>query len=760
MRMKIFILLIVLFAASFVSGDIVYRSPDLKDDVLLLESTDNTKLIEFNLPALESVNMEIENFGQGTAFRIPSDGGYLAVIGSPDLPVLRRMVLIPPTGNIELEIVSEETQPLGNYNVVPYQLPPTYSGGPSPYRIDNSVYNNSQDFPSSSVQLESINILRDIRIAWIRFNPVRVNPVTGEVSIVTSVVVNVMDTGGSGENELARVPQGYTRSFLKLYEEAIGFEPVMDSDVIDGSYLFIGTTESIGEAQSLISWKKQKGYNVEIGLLSDIGTSVSAIDAWIENAFNTWPNPPEYIMLVGEDTVVPTPQYAGSYTHAADNKYAVVGSGVLPSMHIGRICGNDTADLAYISWKIQQNEMNPYQPTGENWFMKGFSMACTDFEAPQEALRLHQLFQANAIESDFYCNSLGGATPDHAQIIADINQGRQVISYIGHGDPTQWVTSSFTISNIAALTNGRRMPWVYTIGCQNGEFDTYYCFCEAFLSEGSIADPKGAITIMGSSTYTPVGPGDTLQVHTFRGYFTEGLHHLGAAHTWGKEKCAQYFGTGGDDMIMMAHVFGDPETDIYNDTAPLSLLTNTHSANISPGTFQVIVTDDSKAPVEGALVAAYYSSTDELLDSDYTDASGIVNLNISSIPGSNQVTITSTAHNKYPDVTYATPTVGIGDASSGVVPSFFLNLPAPNPVTSTSSIEFGIPSAGSAELTVYDLSGRLVTFLQTEELEAGTHSISWNATTGSGEAVPNGVYFMKLIAPSAEALTQMFLVLR
>ncbi len=758
--MKFLTLLVLIFTAAYVSGEIVYRSPDPKDDIVLIGSTDNTKLIEFNLSALESVNMEMESFGRGTAFRIPSNGGYLAIVGSPDLPVIRRMVLIPPTGNIELEIVSEETQPLGNFNVVPYQQPPTYSGEPSPYRIDNSVYGTSRDFPSSPVQLESINILRDIRIAWIRFNPVRVNPVTGEVSIVTSVVVNVVDTGGSGENELVRAPGGYTRSFLKLYEQAIGFEPVNESDIIDGSYLFIGTTESIGQAQNLISWKKQKGYNVKIGLLSDIGTSVSAIDAWIENAFNTWPNPPEYIMLVGEDTVVPTPQYTGSETHAADNKYAVVGSGVLPSMHIGRICGNDTADLAYISWKIQQHEMNPYQPTGENWFMKGFSLACTDFEAPQEALRIHHLFQANAIQSDFYCDALGGTSPNHAQIIADINQGRQVISYIGHGDHTQWITSSFSISDIAALTNGRRMPWVYTIGCQNGEFDTYYCFCEAFLSEGSIADPKGAITIMGSSTYTPVGPGDTLQIHTFRGYFTEGLHHLGAAHTWGKQKCAQYFGTGGDDMIMMAHLFGDPETDIYNDTAPLPILTNTHLPNITPGTFQVTVTDNSKAPVEGALVAAYYADTDTLLDSGHTNASGIVNLNIPSIPGSNQVTITSTAHNKYPGITFATPAVGIGEASSGVVPSFFLKMPTPNPVTSTASIEFGIPSAGSTELTVYDLSGRLVTALQTGKIEAGTHSISWNATNGSGEAVPNGVYFMKLTAPSAETLTRMFLVLR
>ncbi|MEN8208040.1 MAG: C25 family cysteine peptidase [Candidatus Fermentibacteria bacterium] len=754
--MKLFTLLIVLFAAAFVSGEVVYRSPGSVEDIVLLESTDNTKTIEFNLSALECFETELEEFGSGSVFRIPADGGFLATIGSPDLPVIRTMVLIPSSGDIELEIVSEESQYLGNYSIAPYQNPPTYTGGPSPYKIDYSVYSASQVFPASSVELESIVILRDIRVAWIRYNPVSVNPATGDVSIVTSVVVNVKGIGGTGENELTRSTTGYTRSFLDLYEEVIGFEPVIDTDIIDGSYVFIGSEESIAQAQDLISWKKQKGFNVEVGLLSAIGGSVSEIDAWLENAFNTWPNPPEYILLVGEETVVPTPNYSG---HAADNLYAVLGTGTaLPSMNIGRICGNDTADLAYISWKIHQNEMNPYQP-GANWFLKGFSMACTDFEAPEEALRIHQLFQAHAIDSDFYCAALGGTTPNLSQIIADMNAGLQVINYIGHGSPTAWMTTGFDIGDISALTNGRMMPWVFTIGCQNGEFDNYYCFCEAFLSEGTIADPKGAISVMGSSTNTPVGPGDTLQVHTFRGYFTEELHHLGAAHTWGKEKCFQYFGSGGNNMIMMTHLFGCPEMDIYNDTAPLPVMTNTHGL-IQPGSFQVTVTDDSKAPVEGALVGAYYSDTDELLDSDYTDASGVVNLTIPTIPGANAVTITSTAHSMYPDITMADQQVGVGEGPTGTSPVFYLNRPLPNPVTSLASIEFGVPVAGDAELTVYDLSGRMVTSLAAGELEAGTHSLSWNAAAENGNAVPNGMYFMKLTVPSLGTLTRSFLILR
>ncbi|MBN2585768.1 MAG: T9SS type A sorting domain-containing protein [Candidatus Fermentibacteraceae bacterium] len=755
--MRYFVLLCMVVTASVALGDVVFRAENPVEEVVLLESTDESRLIQFNLQALEALDVILEEFGPGTIFRNPTGSDYMAIIGSPDLPVIRRMVLVPNMGNVQVEIVSQDTQYLGLYSVAPYQAPPTYTGGQGPYRINNELYGTSQTFPASPVEIESVNILRDIRVARVRYSPVSVNPVTGEVFVTTSVTARIEGTGGTGENELIRCAQGFTRSFLGMYDEVLGMVPVTDADVIDGSYVFIGSEESIDLAQDLIDWKAQKGYQVETGLISEIGGTPAAIDAWLEDAYNTWPNPPEYVMLVGGDNVVETPQYGG---HAADNVYAVVGSGALPSMHIGRICGNDTDDLAYISWKLVQHEMNPYQPAGENWFMRGFSMACTDFEAPQEALRIHQLFQAHAIVSDFYCSAMGGSPPSLSQVVADINEGRSVISYIGHGNPTTWITTGFSNSNIASLTNGRRMPWVYTIGCQNGEFDNYYCICEAFLSEGTVANPRGAITIMGSSTNTPVGPGDTLQVHTFRGYFTEELHHLGAAHTWGKIKCDQYFGGSGADMIMMAHLFGDPETAIYNDTSPIALLTNTHAATIGTGNFTVTVTDDSKAPVEGATVAAYYPDTGELLGSEHTNSSGIATLSITSIPGPEQVTITSTAYSMAPAITYASPSVGTGEGETWALPVLYLHTPCPNPVTGTASIEFGIPAAQDADIAIYDLSGRVVTSLRPGVLQAGSHSIQWGCISDSGEPVPNGVYFLKLATPSAGTITRMFVVAR
>mgnify|MGYP006278217667 FL=1 len=755
--MKTAAILIMVFLVPVVLGETVYRAQGPVEEIELLESTQQSKTIQFNIQSLEALPVSVEGFGTGTVFRGPSGTSFLASVGDPDLPAIRRLVLVPPAGEVQVEVLEQETFYLGRYSIPPYQPPPTWSGPAPEFRINSYLYSSSQLFPASPVELESVNIMRDIRVAWVRFNPVSYDPATGDVYITTSAVARVTGIGGTGENELARVPQCYTRSFIQAYEDVVGFEDISEGNAVDGSYVFIGSEESIGLAQDLIDWKAQRGYQVEIGLLSEIGGTPGEIDSWLEDAFNNWPNPPEYVMLVGGDNVIESPQYSG---HAADNIFAVVGSGSIPSMHIGRICGNDTDDLAYISWKLLQHESDPYQPSGENWFMRGFSMACTDFEAPEEALRIHQLFQAHAIQSDFYCSALGGITPNLSQVIADINEGRSVINYIGHGSPTAWMTTGFSNSDIAALTNGRRLPWVFTIGCQNGEFDNYYCFCEAFLSEGTIADPKGAITIMGSSTNTPVGPGDTLQVHTFRGYFTEELHHLGAAHTWGKIKCQEYFGTGGNNMIMMTHLFGDPETAIYNDTAPIPMLDNTHAITIGTGSFPVTVTDDVKAPVEGAMVAAYYADTGELLDAGYTDAAGMVSLEIASIPGAEPVTITSTAYSCFPAVTYADPAVYVGGGSTQAFPSFYLEAPVPNPVTSTASIRFGVPLGGEVEIDVYDLTGRMVRSIRPGQMEVGVHSLTWDGSSSSGVPVPNGIYMLRLTVPGAGSSTCMFAVVR
>jgi hypothetical protein len=79
---------------------------------------------------------------------------------------------------------------------------------------------------------------------------------------------------------------------------------------------------------------------------------------------------------------------------------------------------------------------------------------------------------------------------------------------------------------------------------------------------------------------------------------------------------------------------------------------------------------------------------------------------------------------------------------NGTTPtSFKLEQNYPNPFNPTTNISFSLPSRSFVSLKVFDLMGREVATLVSEELSAGNHLRQWNAMD-----MPSGVYFYRLQA--------------
>jgi hypothetical protein len=55
---------------------------------------------------------------------------------------------------------------------------------------------------------------------------------------------------------------------------------------------------------------------------------------------------------------------------------------------------------------------------------------------------------------------------------------------------------------------------------------------------------------------------------------------------------------------------------------------------------------------------------------------------------------------------------------------------------------------GPVELTVHDVSGRLVRRLESGARQRGTHAVRWDGADSRGRIVPGGVYFVRLSAGS------------
>jgi hypothetical protein len=70
----------------------------------------------------------------------------------------------------------------------------------------------------------------------------------------------------------------------------------------------------------------------------------------------------------------------------------------------------------------------------------------------------------------------------------------------------------------------------------------------------------------------------------------------------------------------------------------------------------------------------------------------------------------------------------------------------PNPATRTLTIRYGIPRLTSISLKVYDISGKLVRTLETnDKVKPGYYNINWNCKDNRDREIAGGVYFYRLV---------------
>ena len=85
--------------------------------------------------------------------------------------------------------------------------------------------------------------------------------------------------------------------------------------------------------------------------------------------------------------------------------------------------------------------------------------------------------------------------------------------------------------------------------------------------------------------------------------------------------------------------------------------------------------------------------------------------------------------------------VGVGDDAGTAA----LTLSAsPNPSRENVGVTLRLPSRTEGELSVFDLSGRLVRRLASGTLVAGEHLYRWDLADAEGRTVKAGVYFARL----------------
>ena len=85
--------------------------------------------------------------------------------------------------------------------------------------------------------------------------------------------------------------------------------------------------------------------------------------------------------------------------------------------------------------------------------------------------------------------------------------------------------------------------------------------------------------------------------------------------------------------------------------------------------------------------------------------------------------------------------------------SYSLDKAYPNPFNPVTTLSFALPVDSQVSLSIYNLQGRQVTSLVDGNMDAGYHSVIWNADSHS-----SGVYFVKMVAGEFISTQKLMLV--
>lgn len=613
--------------------------------------------IDFSLPGIFHRK---ETASTGSFDRITIPGKVTTNrIGFPDLPQFGEMFAYPKNAKLSVSIHDESWVTLDNMVVMPNQPKPNRceAGKSFPFAMDARYYSTDTYTPQEQVLLEKVGILRDVHVARIALSPFSYNPVRKELRVLVSARITITIDAPKGADYFVRNTP-LSPQFKSLYEASLMNHGAFLSDskgLVAGEHILALVHDGLATAASpLWTWKREKGVDVTVALMSEVGNTVNDIKAYIQTAYDSWVNPPDYVLFVGnENTVVPDHRSTSNGNAASDYPYTLLsGSDILPDILQGRIVADDEADVTIQITKIISYEEEPFTGAAGNWYQKASGIASNEGSNPSDEDYIEDveagLSTGNGTYTSFDHFYQGSNTATTTNINNALNNGRSWLTYIGHGSGTSWGSTNTTYNNssIAALSNGFKMPVLVDVACLNGQFDSSYeCFGEAWMRSGTPESPKGAVGYYGGSVSVSWDPPAVMAVGCATRHFSTPVHSWGATCLAGQLYLVDQMGTGSDvvDNFEWYILFGDPSLVLRTDEP--QTLNAQHQSVVFLGQteIQVTVTTASKAPVSGALVSFKSNNQGAVRGSAVTNGAGVAVVSLNTpptTPGTGKLTIT------------------------------------------------------------------------------------------------------------------------
>lgn len=641
-----FMILLVMISSLF-AEEIVINQNDFQ--VNLLASDDNSTVIEYVVGSFEREELTINN---ETLFKIALANEVNSFEkGAPALPMITRSIIIPDGTQMEINVVESEyiefsMKVAPSKGILSRQINPE----DVPYET-SEVYDENAFYPQSQAQLGDAYIMRDFRGVTVTAHPFMYNPQTEVLRVYTHLIIEVTNNGTGIVNTKERTDTKVNREFTQIYKNHfLNYNNNLRYDTVEerGRIVVISYNDFIDTVRPYANWKIQKGYQCDIYDVSIIGNNASSISSFIQSEYDA-NDGLAYVILVGDHTqVVPK-------NVKQDPAYSLLeGNDSYPEIFISRFSAETVAQL---ETQIERTIYYERDITDGEWLHKGTSIASQQGGGSQgdngESDNQHEdLIRQKLLDYTYTeIDQLYDYDATAQDGVNALNEGRSIVNYTGHGYMNGWGNGAdMDISDVNTLTNDNMLPYVLSVACNVGEFQSGTCFGEAWLraTNNSTGLPTGAIAFYGSTISQSWDPPMRAQDHAVDllvgyDYSTdqpiEQKFSIGGLYFNGSCNMMDVYNSSGIEEFLNWTIFGDASLLVKTDT-PVEMSIN-NNPNLFIGLTEYLVETDT----EGALVCISYD--DQILGADYTDASGNVTLNLTNVPiNPTDLILTITAPNK------------------------------------------------------------------------------------------------------------------
>ncbi len=274
------------------------------------------------------------------------------------------------------------------------------------------------------------------------------------------------------------------------------------------SYLIVTTTGLSAPAQKLANWKTQYG-NKTIVLSRAKWSNPTAVKTSIDSTLKK-NSGIKYILFFGGVKLVPTNTHDGVNT---DMLYVCSATSLTTDKALGRIPVDDATTANTVVDKIIKYEKTP--PTNKSFYKNIISCTGnnnislkTSEEVGTALVKKYKYTRTRLYATDTVHNYKGETRCSEVpsdlisdntawkkngnDIVKAINSGKFFTIYCGHGGDTVWSGLEFKPQHINKLTNGDKLPIVFSMCCNSGNFNAGKCLAGELLNKKN----GGAIGVM------------------------------------------------------------------------------------------------------------------------------------------------------------------------------------------------------------------------------------------------------------------------